>query len=338
MTQKHNNIAIFVPHAGCPHKCAFCDQRAITRQAHCPDGDEVRRICRQAEAEIRNPENTEVAFFGGSFTAIPKGKMTELLEAAAPFIGHGGFAGIRISTRPDAVDSGILGILRRYGVTSIELGAQSMSDAVLLANGRGHTAADVVRAAGLIRAWGFSLGLQMMVGLYKSTLEDEAHTVQAFLDLHPDTVRIYPTVVLKNTELAEKYAQGLYRLFSFDTVADLCGDAMERFEDAGIRVIKCGLHPSADVEENMTAGFYHPAFREICEGRIYRRKIGSLLQGREKGMYTLFVHPSCISRAAGHKKENLLYFQERGYILKCRADGETAKFQCRLESRRNACI
>lgn len=338
MTQKHNNIAIFVPHAGCPHKCAFCDQTAITQQAHCPDGDMVRRICQQAEREIRNPENTEIAFFGGSFTAIAEEKMIQLLEAAVPFVGRGRFAGIRVSTRPDGVDPHILEILRQYGVTSIELGAQSMSDAVLFANGRGHTAEDVVSAAKRIQAWGFSLGLQMMVGLYKSTFEDEEKTVQAFLDLHPDTVRIYPTAVLKNTELARKYMQGDYPMFSFEQVVELCTDAMERFADAGIRVIKCGLHPSADVEQNMVAGFYHPAFREICEGRIFRRKAAMLLDGQKKGAYMIFVHPSCVSRAAGHKKENLMYFQKKGYFLKCAADVKMAKFQCRLERRRDGCI
>ena len=160
----HSNISIFVPHVGCPHKCAFCDQRTITGKQDIPRASDVQRICRQAIEQIRDPQNTEIAFFGGSFTAVPRDYMLELLEAAKPFVGDKKFRGIRCSTRPDCIDEEILSLLKDYGVTAIELGAQSMSDKVLEANERGHTAADVKNAAELIKSFGIELGLQMMIG------------------------------------------------------------------------------------------------------------------------------------------------------------------------------
>ena len=146
---KHSNISIFIPHIGCPHQCSFCDQRTISGAQHVPDGDEVREICSRALSEVREPQNTEIAFFGGSFTAIPRDYMLELLTAAHEFVGKRKFRGIRCSTRPDCIDPEVLGVLKKFGVTSIELGAQSMDDEVLEANERGHTAQDVVNASRL---------------------------------------------------------------------------------------------------------------------------------------------------------------------------------------------
>ena len=193
---KHSNISIFVPHAGCPHQCSFCNQKTISGAQYAPTADDVHRICRQALNEVRDKKNCEIAFFGGSFTAINRGYMTSLLEAAKCYIGAEGFRGVRISTRPDFIDRDILELLRSYGVTSIELGAQSMKNHVLEANERGHTAEDVYNASALIREYGFELGLQMMVGLYRSSVYDERKTTERIMKIHPDTVRIYPVVVL----------------------------------------------------------------------------------------------------------------------------------------------
>ena len=198
---KHSNISIFVPHAGCPHQCSFCNQKTISGAQYAPTADDVHRICRQALNEVRDKKNCEIAFFGGSFTAINRGYMTSLLEAAKCYIGAEGFRGVRISTRPDFIDRDILELLRSYGVTSIELGAQSMKNHVLEANERGHTAEDVYNASALIREYGFELGLQMMVGLYRSSVYDERKTTDRIMKIHPDTVRIYPVVVLKGLSL-----------------------------------------------------------------------------------------------------------------------------------------
>jgi len=311
---KHSNISIFIPHVGCPHQCSFCDQRTISGAQHLPDGNEVREICSQALAEIKSPENTEIAFFGGSFTAIPRDYMTELLEAAEEFVGEGKFSGIRCSTRPDCIDDEILSLLKQSGVTAIELGAQSMSEKVLELNERGHTSADVVKAAGLIKKYGFELGLQMMTGLYGSSVQTDMETFDKLAELCPAVMRIYPVVILSGTKLAELYKSGEYVPYSFDEAVELCSEILQYADEKGIRVIKCGLHASEFVEQDMVGGFYHPAFRELCESRIYLRKIEELAEGCS------YVHISVpsrdISRAVGHKKSNIEYFRQKGIEIK----------------------
>ena len=311
---KHSNIFIFIPHVGCPHQCSFCDQRTISGAQHLPDGNEVREICSQALAEIKSPENTEIAFFGGSFTAIPHDYMTELLEAAEEFVGEGKFSGIRCSTRPDCIDDEILSLLKQSGVTAIELGAQSMSEKVLELNERGHTSADVVKAAGLIKNYGFELGLQMMTGLYGSSVQTDMETFNKLAELCPAVMRIYPVVILSGTKLAELYKSGEYVPYSFDEAVELCSEILQYADEKGIRVIKCGLHASEFVEQDMVGGFYHPAFRELCESRIYLRKIEELAEGCS------YVHISVpsrdISRAVGHKKSNIEYFRQKGIEIK----------------------
>lgn len=309
---KHSNISIFVPHIGCPNMCSFCNQHTISGAQKAPTAEEVHDICEKAFDEISSTSDTEIAFFGGSFTAIPRGYMLELLEAVQDFIGEGKFMGIRISTRPDCIDRPILELLKKYGVTSIELGAQSMSDNVLAANDRGHTAQDVVNASELIREYGFELGLQMMVGLYKSTEENEFETIDKIIEICPDTVRIYPVVILKGTKLAELLKSGEYKPFESETVFDICSIALMRFEYKGIKVIKCGLHASEFVERDMVGGFYHPAFREICESLIYRRRTEEFIAYNkpENNMYRIAVNPSCISKAVGHKRSNIEYFRK----------------------------
>lgn len=309
---RHSNIAVFIPHMGCPHTCSFCDQRAISETRTAPTPKQVRDILENAFAGIAPSRsgNTEIAFFGGSFTAIDRGYMTALLEAAYPFAESGRAAGIRVSTRPDRVDGEVLGILKRFGVTAVELGAQSMDDGTLAANGRGHTAEDVRRASELIKERGFELGLQMMTGLYRSTPEKDMETARQIAALSPVTVRIYPTVILKGTRLGELFESGVYTPYPFDTAAEICADMLEMFESRGIRVIKLGLHASETVEADMLGGFYHPAFREICEGILFRREIEKRAENGKS--LTVYVAPNAVSKAVGQKKRNIKYFSEMG--------------------------
>ncbi len=329
---KHSNISIFVPHVGCPHMCSFCDQRTISGAQHLPDGKEVREICEKALSEVSSPENTEIAFFGGSFTAISRDYMTELLEAAHEFVGEGRFKGIRCSTRPDCIDFEILQLLKEYGVTAIELGAQSLDDEVLKLNERGHTVQDVEDACELIRAFGFELGLQMMIGLFGSTPEKEWATIQRIIALRPDTVRIYPVVILKNTRLGELLLSGEYKPFSFDKAVETAASAMALFEESGIKVIKCGLHASEFVEHDMVGGFYHPAFRELCEALIYRHNMEFELksEGAFPKTAVFSVNTTCISKAVGQKKSNIIYFKELGTDVKIIGDDSVPKYRCML--------
>lgn len=305
---------------GCPNMCSFCNQRSISTTQSAPSSEQVRLILEKAFAEIAPSRlgNVEIAFFGGSFTAIDRGYMTSLLEAAYPFVKSGQAVGVRVSTRPDCIDGEVLDILKRYGVTAVELGAQSMDGEVLAANNRGHTAEDVCRASVLIKEQGFELGLQMMTGLYRSTPEKDIETARRIIALSPATVRIYPTVILKGTRLGDLFESGEYTPYAFDTAAEICADMLEMFEKNGIRVIKLGLHASETVEADMLGGFYHPAFREICEGILFRREIEK--QTETGKSYTVCTAPNAVSKAAGQKKCNIKYFSEKGIGIKIMQD------------------
>ena len=295
-----------------------------------PSADDVKRICEQAYSEIEDKKNTQIAFFGGSFTAIDRKYMTELLDTVSGFIGEGAFSGIRISTRPDFIDDEVLSLLREKGVTSIELGAQSMDNDVLSANERGHTAEDTIKASELIKAYGFELGLQIIPGLYKSSESIEKKTYESVLSIHPDTVRIYPIVVLEGTKLAELLKSGEYKLMPFDKMTELCAKMLKGYEANGIKVIKCGLHASDGVSGEKAGGYYHPAFREICEGLIYREVIDKKLSGR-KGKFEIAVNSSAISKAIGHKKANTEYFRQKGIEIKVTGGIGIPPYECEIK-------
>ncbi len=333
-TGKHGNVALFVPHAGCPHRCSFCDQRAIAGTGERLTPDKVEAACLQAESRITLPgRQAELAFFGGSFTALPKKEMCALLDAALPFVRRGVFRGIRLSTRPDCVDEGILAALAGRSVTAVELGAQSMDDAVLVQNGRGHTAADVERAAGLIRARGLSLGLQMMTGLPGSTPDTDRETAARLAALRPDTMRIYPTVALRGTPLDGMVRSGAYIPPTLEETVALCAELLLFFEEErDIPVIRLGLHASPDLEQNRVAGPWHPAFRELCEGRIYRDRAASLLRecGIPPGPVRLLVHPRALSAMIGQRRGNVVWFRERGYRVEVEGDPALSRYRVKI--------
>lgn len=322
---KHKTLAFFIPHWGCPHQCTFCDQHTISEAVHAPTPDEVTDACRTMLARSGRLENAEIAFFGGSFTAVELSYQNALLAAAQPFLGTGKFQGIRISTRPDAVDVGILRRLAQYHVTAIEFGAQSMQDRVLEKNERGHTAQAVRDASAAIRRMGFSLGLQQMVGLYGSTLADEYDTLEQLLWCRPETMRIYPTVVLEGTKLAECCQPGVYPILSQEEVLEFCADALCRCAQEGVRVIRMGLHDTPSIRERMVAGYYHPAYRELVESRLYRRALEQAVA--EAGTSELFVKtaPGTMSKLLGQHGCNRKWLAERGVMLKAVETSEVSK-------------
>ncbi|MBR6657279.1 MAG: radical SAM protein [Oscillospiraceae bacterium] len=314
---KHANVAFFVPMVGCPHRCSFCDQNSITGESKVPTPEEVDKTLKKAARDLHGfSEKAEIAFFGGSFTMIPRELMESLLAPAKKWIDRKAFSGIRISTRPDAIDEEVLAVLKDYGVTSIELGAQSCNDAVLLKNRRGHTFEDTQKAAELIREAGFSLGLQMMTGMPGSTKEDDVLTAARFAALRPDTMRIYPTLVLKNTLLAKWFEDGEYKPQSVEEAAAECAELLDIFELYKVNVIRLGLHAEESLEENLVAGPYHPAFREICESLRFRKKIAPMLTRLPKGSYVLRVAPSEVSKCSGQHKSNIEHWLGLGYAIK----------------------
>ena len=324
----HNNISIFVPHKGCPNDCSFCNQRAISGQMTSATPEDVEDAVETAIKYKVDPKNTEIAFFGGSFTAIEREDMLSLLTAAKHFLDIYKFKGIRISTRPDCINEDILETLKNYGVTAIELGAQSMSDEILSANRRGHTAEDVRKASKLIKEYGFELGLQMMTGLYKSDFQKDEQTALEIIKLRPDTVRIYPTVVLKNTHLGYLQEMGEYIAPTAEESAPFCAHLLQLFEKEGIKVIKLGLHSSETVESDMVGGAYHPAFRELCEGHIYLTKILEKLSEKDKNQqYVIYVNKKVLSKAKGQQKRNEKALKNQGFHCIIKGKENLEEFQ-----------
>lgn len=332
--QKHKNLSIFVPHQGCPNQCAFCDQRSISGAQNPPTAQEVHTLCEKYLPK-ENGTDYEIAFFGGSFTAIDRTYMTELLTTAHSFVKNGRAMGIRISTRPDCIDDDVLDILKQYGVTSIELGAQAMQDNVLVANLRGHTAEDVAKASRLIKQKGFSLGLQMMTGMYGQQDDYMAaaiDTAQQFVALAPDTVRIYPTVTLKNTHLEHVFLQGKYTPPTLQQTVDICVKLMEIFEAADIKIIKMGLHADTGLEGKIVAGPYHQAFKELCLAAGRLEKIKKQLTNSECKSYIIKVNPKELSQWKGQKNSNISALCDMGYQVHIVADSNVAKGQFNIQS------
>jgi len=318
-----------VPHQGCPHRCIFCDQCAIsgeTARVSAKDIDEAVKIAESSLGE--DIKRAQIAFFGGSFTAIDREYLTELLEAAHRHVKSGTVSGIRCSTRPDAINDEILEIYKSYGGKAIELGCQSMNNEVLLKNRRGHTAEDTIKAAELIKAHGLELGVQMMTGMYGDTYEGTIETARKLIEMDPATVRIYPTVVMKNTRLAQLYAEGEYEAQPLDTAVSLCSELLFMFFEENIEVIKLGLHSSQSVEEAYVTGPYHPAFKELCESRIYLKRVIDILT---KGSYTIEVPKGETSKMTGQKKSNILALSEMGINIKVRKNAELKKYEIKAK-------
>ncbi len=323
---KHITVGLFVPHKGCPHQCSFCNQKSISGQTKNLTADDVHKAVETAK-ENPNLKNAEIAFFGGSFTAIERDYMLELLKSANEHIDFDNFKGIRISTRPDAIDDEICQILLKYNVCAVELGAQSMDDTVLTLNKRGHTALDVENAVKMLKSYGFGTGLQMMTGLYGSTPEESVETAKKIVSLAPDTVRIYPTVVLENTHLQELYSNGEYTPQSVEQAVEICAEILPMFYENGIKVIRVGLHSGGNVEDGFVAGAYHPAFKEKCESRIYYKKILNELENKGFTDCTVFVPVGALSQAIGQKKENLQKLHKKGYNLNIKEKEDLKKYQ-----------
>lgn len=299
-------LPVFVPHAGCPCRCVFCNQRTIAGQTERMTPERARA---ELEAGLRICQTPpQAAFYGGSFTAIPEAEQEALLAVTDALIAAGRLSGVRCSTRPDAIDPPTLERLRRHAVHTIELGAQSMDNAVLCASARGHTAEDTERAAKLVKDAGFELILQMMAGLPGDTRETVRETAERIAALKPDGVRIYPVAVLPDTPLAELWRRGEYTPLTLQTAAEWCADALEVFEREGIAVLRVGLNPTEELGSAVLAGAYHPAMGELAYGELYFwRMRRAMLEGADGQ----FAFPRReMSRAVGQKKKNLTRLRE----------------------------
>jgi histone acetyltransferase (RNA polymerase elongator complex component) len=278
---KHYTIPVFMPEMACPFQCVFCNQQKISGHSQSPDFKEVINTIRTYLASFKAGDRyVEVGFFGGTFTGIPLDIQENYLKTVQPFLDTGEVQGIRLSTRPDYIDGEGLKRLKKYRVSTIELGAQSLDDTVLLSSRRGHTVQQVEEAAALIHAAGFDLGLQMMIGLPGDTLEKAMATAQKIIDLGASNTRIYPALVIKDTALHRWYQQGKYKPLSLEEAVAWSKQLLLKFEDSGVRVIRLGLHPSEGLLDGseLVAGPFHPSFRELVLTKIWHDLLVPMLR------------------------------------------------------------
>ncbi|HEY6009834.1 MAG TPA: radical SAM protein [Nitrospirota bacterium] len=302
-------IPFFIPHAGCPHQCVFCNQRNITGQIAQADPPSVPNRIEEYLNTGTGRRPVHVAFYGGSFTALPAATQQDYLDAVRPFIVSGQVSGIRLSTRPDCITGEILTRLKDSHVDIVELGVQSMDDHVLALSGRGHTAEDSVKAVRLLKEYDLAVGLQLMPGLPGDTPDIFLNTVEDVIALKPDFVRLYPALVIRDTPLAELYKTGRYIPLHLDDAVSLCRSALLKFEQEDIEVIRIGLQPTEELERPGTimAGPYHPAFRQLVESSLLLERMRALLKGRsEKDDTALIqVNPRDLSAAIGQHRSNV---------------------------------
>lgn len=312
--KKHINIPVFIPHYGCPNDCVFCNQKKITGKK-CYDRSAVTHEIETALSTVdKDKTEVELAFFGGSFTAIPRDEMLGLLEVSDQFIERGMIDSVRLSTRPDAIDAEILEILRSHGVKTIELGLQSFSDTVLSASKRGHTASQSEEACRLIKSYGFDLIGQMMVGLPCSDSDDEIMTASAICRLACDGARIYPTVVFPDTELMEMTRSGLYTPLTNEEAIERTAKVIDVFARNSTKIIRIGLCSNETLSGEEFKGNYHPAIGELSVNRYYLDKMTELLQNEPvtEGKTAVFtVSKGRISQAVGQKRRNIIALLER---------------------------
>ncbi len=317
---KHNYIIpIFVPHLGCPNDCVFCNQKSISGQKNNMTKEEAKKIIEEYLKSIKD-ENAEieVAFFGGSFTAIEEEKQNELLSLAYEYIKEGKIKSIRISTRPDYIDKKILKRLKKYKVKTIELGVQSANNFILEKAGRGHTFEDVKKASKLIRRYGFTLGHQMMVGLPESTRKDEINTAKELIKLKPKMVRIYPVLVLKGTKLEKELKEEKYKPLSIVQAVETCKELVRMFADKKIDIIRVGLQNTDEITDpnnensEVVAGPYHPAFRQLVESSLWYDAIVEKIKKLNVKVkeVEVTINPIDTNNVIGHKKENIIKLKQ----------------------------
>ncbi|MGN1413825.1 MAG: elongator complex protein 3 [Anaerovoracaceae bacterium] len=323
--KKHAIIPIFIPHRGCPNDCVFCNQRKITAHQTPVLPEDVHETVETwlSTLEMRHMETIELAFFGGSFTGIPMEEQTAFLQVAKAYKDAGRIHQIHLSTRPDYISREILDNLKRWGVDVIELGVQSFDEDVLRASGRGHDAACVYESSRLIQEYGFTLGIQLMIGLPGDTMEKDIYSARETVKIGPSIARLYPTVVIRDTALYEMYLSGAYTPMAEDDAVARTKAMYQILDTAGINIIRVGLKSSdiiadssctaADAPSGIAPGTFHPAFRQLVEGAIARESL-------ETQLLSLYPDPATcpsayfVSNAKsrnnlfGHKSANRIYF------------------------------
>jgi histone acetyltransferase (RNA polymerase elongator complex component) len=332
-------VPIFIPNQGCPHRCIFCEQEKITSQpGEAINRTHVERILEKAihskDFDLRR--KPEVAFYGGTFTRLPLNLMTELLEAVAYYKKQGFFQSIRISTRPDALDENRLEVMKGYGVLTVELGAQSMDEHVLMLSNRGHTAEDTVEAVKVLKRYGFRVGIQLMPGLPGDSRERFRSTITKVIELRPNMVRLYPAIVIRGTELAYLFRKGRYEPLRLEDAIEICAEGCVRLETQGIPVIRIGLMSSPTLleEGQIVSGPWHTAFGFLVRSHIHHQNMQKdLPDWGVVSQIKIRAPKSEISLVRGYKNQGLQLIKRKtgAGIISVEPDDSILPGQVRIE-------
>ncbi len=330
---RHVNIPVFIPHLGCPHDCVFCNQRIIsgTEEFH---PESVRDIINEALSTVKEGDDCEIAFFGGSFTGIDRGLMVYLLDVAESYVRAGKVSRMRCSTRPDYINEDIVSVLSRYSMKTVELGVQSMSEKVLYACARGHSPEDTERACRLLTEAGFTVGGQMMVGLPESTAEDEAECARAICRMGCSEARVYPTLVFADTMLHKMTGAGVYAPLTVEEAAVRTAGVLRIFESHGVKVLRVGLCESENLHSSRyVAGPNHAAMGELAASRVFFENICEMISAvGAAGNVTVLVPPGAVSKAVGQKRRNAELIKEKYGVrnIRFREDASLSGYMVRV--------
>jgi len=335
----HLIVPIFIPNEGCPYQCIYCHQEKITSQSSTRINASV--IIEQIEKAIHSDRfqvnmNNEVAFYGGTFTRLPEARELELLKTIQPYIQRGLFGSIRVSTRPDAIDEKQIRLLRDNHVTTVELGAQSMNDRVLSLAQRGYRNSDIRGSVQNLKQHGFKVGIQLMPGLPGDSRDIFLQGIDELLNLKPDMIRLYPTLVIKDTKLEKLYRQNLYHPLELSEAVEICEEACIKLEEAGIPVIRLGLMTSETLISQIVAGPWHEAFGFLVRSKIYQRQIASQLPAKEEfSSIILKVPPADFPLVKGHRNDGLRLIEKRtgARVLKISQDSSLPSGKILVEGR-----
>ena len=324
-------VPFFISHQGCPHTCVFCDQRAISGASGFLPHAEQTRAKIDLWRSTAGGRPLEVAFFGGTFTALQEKIQAELLAPLQPLLENGTLASVRISTRPDYIDADRVAWLSERGVRTIELGVQSTDDAVLAAAGRGHSAADSIAAIRCVKSGGLQAGAQLMPGLPGDTPASSLASLEQVISAGADFLRIYPTVVLQGTELARRYAAGEFFPLPLDRGVSLCKLLLQRAMQADIPVIRIGLQADCGLDaENVLGGCWHPALGQLVRSRLYRDLLSRFVPS--DGCVTVHCHPARLSDVVGMKRGNLQSQVRRGVQMRVVPDATLKKDELAIQT------
>lgn len=314
-------IPIFIMNRGCPHRCLFCNEELTAENR--PDRLEETGFRETVRAYLgggrRKSGPVQIAFYGGTFTGMPREEQRRLLELAGSFLREGSVDHIRISTRPDEIDAEGLDLLKTFGVRTVEIGTQSLDDDILRLSQRGHTAADTLHALSLLKERGFSTGIHLMAGLPGDSPERFAGTIDKAIALSPDMVRIHPTIVLRDTPLADAFRRGDYTPLTLSEAVSQCKDALKKLTAAGIAVIRMGLQTTRGLEEPgaVVAGPFHPAFGSLVASAIFLEMAADLCESALSPVFTpgkalmFIVSPADVFHLKGPRKVNIAALKER---------------------------